>query len=112
MVEQEEHETINDLSKTGFEKITDKGLVNFHSSDVRDGDRVVAESNRRLKKSIDAFSIKTSNNYNGLVTMLTRLNASVNKFNTKSSKQTRWIIILTIILGAIALIQLIAFFVK
>lgn len=70
-MEQEEYETINDESKTGFEKVTDKGLVNFHSSDVRDGDRVVAESNRRLKKTIDAF-------------------------NKKASKQTEWIIYLTI----------------
>lgn len=104
-MEKEEYEKIIDNSKTGFEKITDKGLVNFNSSDVKDGDRVVAESNRRLKKSIDAFSVKTSNNYEGLVTMLTRLNASVNRFNKESSKQTdkvinltKFIIVLTIIM--------------
>ena len=71
MIKQEEYETMEEESMTGFEKITDKGLVNFHSSDVRDGDRVVAESNRRLKKSI-------------------------NIFNKNSSSQTRWIIYLTI----------------
>ena len=81
-LEKEEYETINDLSKTGFEKITDKGLVNFSSTDVRDGDRVVTESNRRLKKSID-------------------------KFNKNASRQTKGIIWLTIALGVLAIIQII-----
>ena len=81
MTEKEEYETINDESKTGFEKIGDKGLVNFHSSDVRDGDRVVTESNRRLKKAIDIF-------------------------NENSSKQTQWIIYLTIAMLIIGVSQI------
>ena len=85
MVEQEEYEKIIDQSKTGFEKITDKGLVNFHSSDVRDGDRVVAESNRRLKKAI-------------------------NTFNENSSKQTKWIIRLTVAMLLVGLAQIGLFF--
>jgi hypothetical protein len=57
---EEEYEKINDLSITGFETITDKGLVNFHSSDVRDGDRIIAESNRRLRVSIERFNRQSS----------------------------------------------------
>ena len=81
MIEQEEYETINDESKTGFEKITDKGLVNFYSSDVRDGDRMVAESNRKLKKSI-------------------------NIFNERASNQTQWIIYLTIAMLFVGVAQI------
>lgn len=92
MVEQEEHETIIDESKTGFEAITDKGLVNFHSSDVRDGDRIVVESNRRLKKSINTFNEKASMQINELIIL------------------TQWIKWLTIALGLIALLQLILLF--
>ncbi len=68
--------------KTGFENVTDKGLVNFNSSDVRDGDRVVAESNIRLKKSIE-------------------------KFNNKSSKQTKEIINLTELITTLTIVMLI-----
>jgi len=81
ILEKEEYEIIKDESKTGFEKITDKGLVNFSSTDVRDGDRIVTESNRRLKKSID-------------------------KFNENASKQTKWIIRLTIAMLIVGLAQI------
>ena len=78
---EEEHKTIIDEIKTGFEAITDKGLVNFNSSDVRDGDRIVAESNRRLKNEIK-------------------------RFNETSSKQTSWIIGLTIAMFSLGIIQI------
>ena len=55
--------------KTGFENITDKELVNFPSSDVRDGDRMVTESNLRLKKAINTFNTKTSKQTNELISL-------------------------------------------
>ena len=80
-MEKEEYETIRDESKTGFETTTDKGLVNFSGCDISTGDRVVAESNRRLKKSIDVF-------------------------NEKSSNQTKWIIYLTIAMLLVGVAQI------
>ncbi len=83
------YKNINDSCKTGFENIGNKELVHSLKSlrPISQTESTKAEITRRL---IDEIS----------------------EFNFKSSKQTRWIIGLTIVLGAIALIQLIAFFIK
>ena len=90
MEEIEEHETIIDESKTGFETTTDKGLINRSDSDITTGDRVTMEMNRRLKKSINNFNKNSSEQTNKLIIL------------------TKWIIGLTIVLGIIALLQLIS----
>lgn len=66
---------------TGFEEYDDKQLINYSSSDIRDGDRLVAESNRRLRESIDTF-------------------------NKKTSEQTSWIIKLTIAMLIVGFAQI------
>jgi len=78
MLGEEEYETIIDNTLTGFEKVTDKGLINHPSSDITTGDRVKMEMNRRLKKSINNFNKNSSEQTKRLI------------------KLTEWIIGLTI----------------
>jgi len=78
----EEYEKINDKSLTGFEKVTDKGLiqqVNRHSGDTFEV--VTLEMTRRLKKEIK-------------------------RFNENSSRQTKWIIRLTISMLIVGIAQI------
>lgn len=44
--------------------------------------------------------------------LMRRLSLTIDNFNKKSSKQTKWIILLTIALGIIALLQLILLFIQ
>jgi len=80
MEEREEYETIKDESKTGFEAVTDTGLINRSDSDITTGDRATMEMNRRLKKSINNFNKNSSEQTNKLIIL------------------TRWIIGLTIVM--------------
>lgn len=79
MKNKEDYETINDLSETGFEKVTDKGLLQHACLSHRD--KIKLEMNRRLRKSID-------------------------KFNENSSRYSIVIIVLTIIMGIASSIQI------
>jgi len=78
---EEEYKKIDDESINGFENVMDKGLVNYDSSDVRNGDRVVAE-------------------------MMRRLNVSIKKFNMNSAIQSKRIFWLTVVMAVIAIFQL------
>jgi len=71
----------------GFEEYNNYQLPNFKSSDVRDGDRVIAESNRRLKISIDDS-------------------------NKKSSEQSNRILWLTVAMALVAIMQLLLLIIK
>jgi len=83
ILEQEEYERIKDESLTGFEKVTDKGLIqgqHIHSEATAQ-DSIKLEMTRRLKKEI-------------------------RRFNINSSKQTRWIITLTIAMLFVGIAQI------
>ena len=80
-MEKEEYETIRDLSKTGFETTTDKGLVQGRGHSQPHQEKNKIEMTRRLKKSIDVF-------------------------NEKSSNQTKWIIYLTIAMLLVGVAQI------
>lgn len=93
ILDKEEHELIRDESKTGFESTTDKGLVqtidfklpsytgtNF-SDETKKIERAKIEMTRRLKKEIQ-------------------------RFNLVSSKQTKWIIRLTIAMLIVGVSQI------
>jgi len=80
------------VNKTGFENHGDESLVNFEHSGVGIGDRLIVESNIRLKKSINTFNEKASKQTKEMITL------------------TKWIKWLTIALGIIALLHLILLF--
>lgn len=85
-LEKEEYEKIRDESKTGFETTTDKGLVqtiewNFLGHDSKTLERAKLEMTRRLKKEIQRFS-------------------------ETSSKQTKWIVRLTIAMLIVGIAQI------
>ena len=74
----DEYEKRIDNTLTGFEKVTDKGLINRSDTDITTGDRATMEMNRRLKKSINNFNKNSSEQTKKLI------------------KLTEWIIGLTI----------------
>lgn len=79
----DEYKNIDDSFKTGFETRSNKELVHIHKTTDNEYGRqdISLEMNRRL---ID----------------------EIQEFNKKSSKHTKWIIWLTMILGLLALIQI------
>lgn len=81
ILDEEEYEKIIDETKTGFEVTTDKGLINRSGSDITTGDRAKMEMDRRLKKEIQ-------------------------RFNINSSRQTKWIIRLTIAMLVVGIAQI------
>jgi hypothetical protein len=89
MVVPDNYEKIDDSFETGYENISNKELVHRMGNimSIKETDKIKVEMDRRLIEAIK-------------------------RFNEKSSKQTKWIIRLTIVLGIIALVQLVAFFFK
>ena len=64
----EEHETIKDESRTGFETTTDKGLIqNLYRNDPRWLERSKLEMTRRLKKEIGRFNETSSKQTDTLI---------------------------------------------
>ncbi len=66
----EEWEKIIDNTKNGFEKVTDKELVNHSNSDITTGDRTTMEMTRRLKNEIKRFN-NASTKYSKRIILLT-----------------------------------------
>jgi len=82
MIEKEEWEKIRDESKTKFDKVTDKGLVQEVSTQI---------GNSPISVNVE---------------MMRRLKNEIERFNVASSKYSRIIISLTIVLTILALIQI------
>jgi len=91
MEDKEEYEEITDNSTTGFEHTTDKGLVQtieWHNPLTKDylGD----------PKTLERAKLE----------MTRRLRVSIERFNKQSSKQTNWIIGLTIAMVVVGIAQI------
>jgi len=102
MSKKDNYKNINDSFETGFEEVSDKELSHkFNNSypgiPPKFNDPKFYTEMERQKISLE---------------MTRRLKASIDNFNERSSKQTKWIIRLTIILGVLALGQILLLILK
>ena len=90
MSKPDEYKKVNDSDETGFEAISDKGLVHRHKTTANEYGRqdISLEMTRRLKQEIEEFNINSSKQSEAMI------------------KLTKWIMWLTIGLGVIAVLQL------
>ncbi len=96
ILDKEEYEKIRDNSQTGFETTTDKRLINVYDF-PSPMESIMGKQYSDRTKEIERANLE----------MTRRLKKEIQRFNYNSSRQTNWIIKLTIAMLIVGITQIV-----